>query len=70
MKIRAVAVGSLSLIALQVVVTSPQTGRLAELLALPASWARWLIDANVPGIPDLSGTSTTPTAASTASTIV
>lgn len=72
MNVRGIAGGALALIALQVVVTSPQTGRLGELLALPAAWARTLIDPNVPAIADHSGaaditkTTTTATAAAPA----
>lgn len=44
--------GSIALIGLEVLVTSPQTGRIATLLQLPATWARYLIDPNIPGIPN------------------
>lgn len=51
MRIKSILSGSLALIVLEVIVSSPQTGRLASLFALPATWARWLIDPTIPGIP-------------------
>lgn len=44
--------GSVALIGLEVLVTSPQTGRIAALFALPATLARDLIDPNIPGVPN------------------
>jgi len=53
----------MALVALEVVVASPQTGTIAQLFALPATWARWLIDPTVPAIPDHSAASAAPTSA-------
>lgn len=48
--------GSLALIGLEVLLTADTrtgaSGRLGELFALPAGWARRLIDPSVPAIPD------------------
>lgn len=52
MRVRAIASGALALVVLEVIVTSSQTERLGALFALPASWARWLIDPTVPAIGD------------------
>jgi hypothetical protein len=65
MRVRGIASGALALVALQVVVSSNQTGRIAQLLALPAAWARRLIDPTVPGIPARGSTSTSPTSLTT-----
>lgn len=50
--------GSLALIGLQVLLTADTrtgaSGRIGELFALPAAWARRLIDPSIPAIPDLS----------------
>jgi hypothetical protein len=59
-----IASGALALVALQVIVTSQQTARIAGLFALPAAAARWLISPDVPGIPD----HTKPAAAKSTST--
>lgn len=45
---------ALALVALEVVVTSPQTARIAGLLEFPASVARRLFDPTIPAIPDRS----------------
>lgn len=67
MRLRAVASGSLALIALQTILTSKQTGRIGDLFALPASWARRLIDPTVPAIANRAASTTTPTAAAATS---
>lgn len=63
MRWRALATGSISLIVLQVVLSSPQTGRLGLLFRLPAEWARRLIDPAIPAIPNLAGAAAPTTAA-------
>jgi hypothetical protein len=45
--------GSIALVALDVLLTSPSTSRLAQLFAVPAAAARWLISPSVPGLPNL-----------------
>lgn len=55
MRWRPIASGALSLIVLEVLVTSKQTGRVGSLLQLPAAWAQHLIDPHVAAIPDRSG---------------
>jgi hypothetical protein len=57
-----VLTGALALVALQVVVTSPETGRIADLFSVPAKAARALIDASVPAIPQLAAPAAAPTA--------
>jgi hypothetical protein len=47
---------ALGLIALQVVVTSPQTQRIGGLLTFPATLAQHLFDPTIPALPDRSGT--------------
>jgi hypothetical protein len=44
--------GSIALVALEVLLTSKQPGRIAQLFALPAAWARYLVDPAIPGIPN------------------
>jgi hypothetical protein len=53
--------GSIALVALDVLLTSPSTGRLAQLFAVPAAAARWVISPNVPGLPNLAKPTTAPT---------
>jgi hypothetical protein len=57
MRWRPIASGALSLIVLEVLVTSKQTGNLGSLLQLPATFAQHLIDPGLPAIPDRSGAS-------------
>jgi hypothetical protein len=54
--------GSIALVALDVLLTSPSTGGIAGLFAVPAAAARWLISPNVAGLPNLAKPApTTPT---------
>lgn len=66
MRVGPIITGSLALVALQVVVSSPSTSRIAGLLSVPATLARALIDPNVPAIPDLSAKPSSSTASFTA----
>jgi hypothetical protein len=56
--VRGIISGSIALIVLQVLLSSPQTGRLAGLFAIPADLARRLIDPDIPAIPNLAGAAT------------
>lgn len=53
---RGVLAAALVLIALEVVVTSPQTSRIAGLLHVPATLAQHLFDPTIPALPDRSAT--------------
>lgn len=57
------ASGALALVALDALVSSPETGRIGDLFAVPGAVAQWLIDPGKVAIPDLSGAgSSTPSA--------
>lgn len=52
---RALLSGSIALVVLQVILTSPHANTTGLLFRLPGTWARWLIDPAIPAIPNLAG---------------